>query len=201
MPILFRRYLYDLKYPHHAGAHVAVSACPQYEGNITTKASASISFFTPSDSTGISGHRKEQIRATVSFQGFPRYDTVLVRTAVRANVQPGLHGLLVAHLVLLFNFPFESKDCPTAVVRWFTFDGESLDEDSGMCIIKPQNHPDGKPSFGLIPVEAIVRACHLIPVYGKVAVPPRVKFHNSLHLFKSYYLNKFIDHHSFEILS
>jgi len=136
-----------------------------------------------------------------SFQGFPCYDTVLVRTDVRSGVQPGPHGLSVAHLVLLFTFLFKSKDRPTAVVRWFTFDGESPDEDSGMWIVKPQNHPDGKSSFGLIPTDAIMWACHLIPVYGTAKVPPYVKFHNSLHLYKSYYLNRFIDHHSFEILS
>jgi hypothetical protein len=194
---LFRRYLYDQKYPHGSGSDVSIHACPEYEGKIKSKQSASITFFMPSDPTGISGRRKEQIRATPSFKGSPRYDTVLVRT----GVQPGPHGLSVAGLLFLFSFSFEHKDRPTALVRWFTFDGESPDEDTGMWIVKPQYSPNGSASIGFISMERIVRACHLIPVYGTRKVPPRMDPHKSLASYKSYYLNKYIDHHAFEILS
>jgi hypothetical protein len=101
----------------------------------------------------------------------------------------------------MFTFSFERKDRPTALVRWFTFDGESPDEDTGMWIVRPQDNPDGSPSVDFISMERIVRACHLIPVHGREKVPPRMDPYKSLTSYKSYYLNKFIDHHAFEILS
>jgi hypothetical protein len=101
----------------------------------------------------------------------------------------------------MFTFSFRHKDRPTALVRWFTFDSESLGEDTGMWIVKPQDDPDGSSSVGFISMEKIVRACHLIPVYGTEKVHPRMDPYKSLTSYKSYYLNKFIDHHAFEILS
>ena len=52
-------------------------------------------------------------------------------------------------------------------------------------------------SFTSIP--SFVQAAHLIGVYGKHFIPKGLSLEHSLDLFRSYHVNKFIDHHSFEI--
>ncbi|KAF8553111.1 hypothetical protein OG21DRAFT_1414849, partial [Imleria badia] len=50
-------------------------------------------------------------------------------------------------------------------------------------------------------IDTIYRAAHLIPVYGKHFVPPFLHPMQSYDSFRLFYVNKFADHHSFEIAS
>ena len=47
-------------------------------------------------------------------------------------------------------------------------------------------------------LDTIVRAVHLIGVYGANFLPKGLSPTQSLDIFRSYYVNKYIDHHSFE---
>ena len=51
----------------------------------------------------------------------------------------------------------------------------------------------------VIHLDTIVRASHLIGVYGDRFLPRGISFHNSLDVFDTFYVNKYIDHHTFEI--
>lgn len=155
-------------------------------------------YFAPSDPTGLSGFYKEHICATPSWRNrSARYDTVLLKT----GLIPGPNGLSVARLLLLFSFKFEGTVYPTALVEWFSFVKEGPEEDTGMWITKRETHPDGSPHISFISTNTIIRNCHLIPVYGTSQVPLSINPQNVLTAYKAYYLNKFIDHHGFEILS
>jgi hypothetical protein len=68
-----------------------------------------------------------------------------------------------------------------------------------MWIVKPDFNDDGTHCASVIHVDAIFRAAHLMPVYGKDAVPRYLSFTQTLDAFNSYYVNKYIDHHAFEI--
>ncbi|KAI9568758.1 hypothetical protein HD554DRAFT_2021677, partial [Boletus coccyginus] len=52
-----------------------------------------------------------------------------------------------------------------------------------------------------IHIESIYHAAHLIPVYGTDPILLEIKPHHSYNAFKSFYINKYTDHHSFEIVS
>ena len=68
-----------------------------------------------------------------------------------------------------------------------------------MWIVKPDLAKDGTHTMSVIHIDTIFRAAHLMPVYGNDAVPRYLSFTQSLDAFNSYYVNKYIDHHAFEI--
>ncbi|KAG2342371.1 hypothetical protein BDR05DRAFT_976526 [Suillus weaverae] len=55
--------------------------------------------------------------------------------------------------------------------------------------------------FGIIHVDSIYCAAHLIPIYGTHAIPQDLKYYDSYDAFRAFYVNKFADHHAFEITS
>lgn len=71
------------------------------------------------------------------------------------------------------------------------------DEDTGMWMV---DRPEERISE-IIPLNTIYRAAHLIPFYAQNPVPQGVTAGNSLNAYDRFYVNKFIDHHAFEILS
>jgi hypothetical protein len=68
-----------------------------------------------------------------------------------------------------------------------------------MWIATPDLDAENEPVLGVIHVDCILRACHLLPVYGPNFVPPWVNFTNVLDSYPAFYVNKFIDHHANEI--
>ncbi|KIK94060.1 hypothetical protein PAXRUDRAFT_143704, partial [Paxillus rubicundulus Ve08.2h10] len=56
-------------------------------------------------------------------------------------------------------------------------------------------------NLAVIHIDSIVRGAHLLPIYGTEVVPEHVTFHNSLDLYCGFYINHFIDHHIFELVS
>ncbi|KAH7904448.1 hypothetical protein BJ138DRAFT_1019144, partial [Hygrophoropsis aurantiaca] len=58
----------------------------------------------------------------------------------------------------------------------------------------------GKRMQSVIHLDVILRSAHLIPVFGDGALPVDFHFSYSLDAFKSYYVNKYADHHSHEVV-
>ena len=63
-----------------------------------------------------------------------------------------------------------------------------------------RKYRNGKPHLAVVHVETIFRAVHLLPFFGMEPVSPDVTPDNSLDRFCMYYVNRFTDHQSFEIL-
>ena len=159
--------------------------------------SATSIYSAPSDRSGITGRKKELMRAASSWRKkSPRYDTILVRT----GLLPGPHGLSVAQLRLLFSFTINGTRHEVALVEWFSYIGTLPDEDTGMWMVEREKRGDGSPLIDFIYIDTILRSCHLLPIYGDM-VPSDITHVSSLNDFKSFYVNKFADHHSFELLS
>lgn len=199
LPNMLRRFLYDQKYPDQdPDSQVSIESCPTHDKPLQIVRSASARFYAPSDLCELTGHRVEHIRAAPSWRKGPaRYDTVLVQT----DQDSGPNGLLVARIVLLLRFKFEGVEQTAACVQWFQYAHNTPDEDTGMYIVEHELQQDDTPTLGIIHTDTILRACHLIPVFGNNPLPRQITLHNSLDLFNLYYLNKFADHHVFEILS
>jgi len=71
-----------------------------------------------------------------------------------------------------------------------------------MWIVKPEMIGSGQISASVIPIDSILRGVHLIPAFGGSALPQDnlVGPSNALDLFDAFYVNKYVDHHSHEIL-
>ncbi|KAG1818093.1 uncharacterized protein BJ212DRAFT_1269688 [Suillus subaureus] len=53
--------------------------------------------------------------------------------------------------------------------------------------------------FAVIHVDTIFHSAHLIPLYGTDMLPLVMKSHHILNIFTLFYINKYADHHTFEI--
>jgi hypothetical protein len=112
-----------------------------------------------------------------------------------------MRGLDVVRVLLLFSFPFKATTYPCAFVHWFSIIGEEPDEDTGMWKVQPVVTEDGLPEVSVIHLDCVFRAAHLLPIYGDTKIPDNVSLHNSLDMFVGFYVNKYADHHAFEIAS
>jgi hypothetical protein len=170
---------------------------PEFCTKISVYSSAVATFYAPSDVSGIGGMRCERIHAIDSWRNGPgRYDCIFVNTDPSMD---GMLGLDIARVRLFFSFKHEDTILPCALVHWFSRVGDSPDEHTGMWIVKPDLAEDGTHIASVIHIDTIFRAAHLMPVYGNDAVPRYLSFTHSLDAFHSYYVNKYIDHHAFEI--
>ncbi|KAF9221556.1 hypothetical protein BS17DRAFT_797037 [Gyrodon lividus] len=80
--------------------------------------------------------------------------------------------------------------------------GSQPDDITGLWMVHPSFEDNGSHESSVIHLDSIFRAVHLLPMFGNSnPIHPAVTFDKSLDAFKGYYVNKFADHHSFEILS
>ena len=106
-------------------------------------------------------------------------------------------GLDVAHVCLFFSFTFCNKFYP-CTLHWFSQAIDGPDEDMGMWIAHHDCNADGSPTATILHLNTLVCAAHLISVYGKKSLLKDLAPDQSLDIFQSYYVNKYIDHHSYE---
>jgi hypothetical protein len=163
---------------------------------ISVFASAAANYYAPSDPSGVCGMRKEHIRASPSWrQGPARYDCAFV------NSKPGLdamRGLSIVRILLFFSFVFDDKTYPCALAHRFSLVAEEPDEDTGMWVVQPEVEDDGSPTISVVHLDYIFRAAHLLPIYGDDPIDS-ISPHESLDTFPAFYVNKYIDHHAFQI--
>jgi hypothetical protein len=194
-----RRFLYDQLHidsssTSSTSSDTPLSECPLFRGQVSVLYTATACFYSPSDQSGTKGMRREIIRAVPSWRnGPPRNDCVFLNN--NPNL-PGMRGLDVVRVLLFLSFEFGDKTFPCALVRWYSCIGDEPDEDTGMWIVEPQSDANG---ISLVHVDCIIRAAHLIGVYGREFIPKDLKFYHSLDAFHTFYVNKFADHNAFEI--
>lgn len=153
--------------------------------------------------------RKEIIRATPSWRSGPppRFDCVFVQTDTSLE---GFRGLDVARIKLLFSFRHEGRQFECALVHWFERVEQEPDANTGMWIVSPETFEDPAPNnrsnprrrlpnISIINVDSMLRAAHLIPVYGDRFISLDISFSNVLDKFDKFFVNKYADHHSYEI--
>ena len=198
---LLQRFLY---YQQNPGSEidwddVPLHQRPSYHGKISLYASAVATFYAPSDICGVGGMRQERIRAVpVWRKEGARYDCVFVTTDPSV---PGFRGRDVARVRQFFSFSSGGACYPCALVHWFCRTAETPDEETGMWVVEREVNADRSPFLDIIHLDTIVRAAHLLPVCGDDFVPQDLVFDQTLNAFHSFYVNKFIDHHAFEIAS
>ncbi len=197
---MVRQFLYDQLYPDSeiSSSQLEVTAYPEFGGRISIFYSAISTFRAPSDISGVNSLRREYIRATPSWRnGAARYDCVFLNTDPEIE---GMRGLEVARVLAFFSFVFSDEEYQCALIHWFCRVDSEPDQDTGMWIVEPEFNIDEQPLIAIVHVDSIYRAAHLIPVYQTNRYISRsLSMHDTLDTFKQFYVNKFVDHHAFEI--
>ena len=201
--VLLRRFLFDQDHLDDvdppSSSDVSLEECPPFDCPISVYHSTMAVFYSPSDPCGTRGMRRESIRSTPCWRkGAPRHDTVFVK---RDATIPGVRGLDVVRLLALFSFVWRGQYYPCALVRWFKHTAEEVDIGMGMWVVKPDNNDDGSPAVGIIHLDSVLRAAHLMPVFGDQFIPIGLTPDRTLDIFQSFYINKYIDYHAFELAS
>ena len=154
-------------------------------------------FYALSDLCGSGGMRCERIHAVTSWrQGAPQYNCVFINTD---DSELGMHGLSVAQAKIFFAATVDCVKYSCALVHWYSLIGDSADKCTGMWVIEPDILDDGTPWTAVIHLDSIVQLAHLLPIYGEELSPRGLKYTDSLDFFSEFYVNKFADHHTFEI--
>jgi len=184
----------DARHPEE----IPLEECPFYNGKLCVYNSACSMFFAPSDLSGVHGMRREHIRSCPMWRKEgPQSDCVFIVTNPQAE---GMCGLDVAHVLCFFSFDYLGTRYPCAVVHWFDRVGDSPDESTGMWIVHPGHQTRNVRNIAVVHIDTIYRAAHLIPVYSTHNIDSRdFRPHRSYDMFQSFYVNKFADHHTFEI--
>jgi hypothetical protein len=68
-----------------------------------------------------------------------------------------------------------------------------------MWKVEPDISNDGKTISSIIHLDTVVRASHLLPVFDEGPVSKTLLFTDTLDTFTRFYVNKYADHHAFEI--
>lgn len=155
------------------------------------------------DPSGVNGMKKELIRANPKMGkgGVGRFDTVLINIGEDTDDLPrrtsSIAGTSVARVIRFFSLVYGNTKHSCAFVEWYDYIGTHTDGSTGMWKVKRTKR------YIVVNTDTIIRAVHLIPVYGSAFMPDRSKLspHESLDHFHQFFVNKYVDHHSYEILS
>ncbi|KZP05117.1 hypothetical protein FIBSPDRAFT_766326, partial [Athelia psychrophila] len=195
---LIRKFLFHQLHPDaNSSDSESPPKLPYFNEGITTYNAAVAYFHAPSDLCGTGGMRKERIRAVPSWRSGPgRYDCMFVETDPDGE---GMLGLDIARARQFFSFTFRGKQYPCVLIHWFKRCGARPSDNTGMWVVERELDEDGEQMACILHLDTIIRAAHLIAVYGQESVPRNLLPGYSLDIYRKYYVNKYIDHHSFAI--
>ncbi|KAG1885364.1 uncharacterized protein F5891DRAFT_1132834 [Suillus fuscotomentosus] len=197
---LIHYFLFSQLFPGdpHNPEDVPTASCPRHDGSLYVFSSAAATFYAPSDPSGMGSMQCKQIHVCPLWRNiYPHNDCVFVNT--NPNLE-GMKGLEVARVKCFFSFRFNWVMYPCALVHWFDKVDDCPDKDTGMWIVHPSVHDNGTPNLTVIHIETVYHAAHLIPVYSPNFIPSDMKYFHSYDIFRSFYVNKYADHHAFEIV-
>ena len=71
-----------------------------------------------------------------------------------------------------------------------------------MYTVEPDRLRNGQPVTAVVHLETVFRAAHLLPVFcNHPPLSKRQCHEQTLDLFSEFYVNQYIDHHAFEVLT
>lgn len=196
LPSLTRQFVFEQLHPdadpYNSERH------PIIPSKISVFNSAIATFYALSDDSGIHGMHRERLRSTPSWRGRgPRHDTALV---VEDQSKSGMRGLRVVRIKLLFSFNFEGIYYPCALVEWFRLKGNCPDADMGLWRVE-REMTGGDRDMSVLHLDTFLRGAHLLPCFdGHRPLPHNFHWSYTLDAFHTYFVNKYIDHTSHEMV-
>ncbi|KAK0433929.1 uncharacterized protein EV420DRAFT_1282903 [Desarmillaria tabescens] len=145
--------------------HISDTSYPIINSPVHVFHSATATFYSPSNISGIWGMRRERICATPSWHGYPRYDCAL---AIVDEEKSGFRGMNAVRILLFFSFRHNGKEFPCALVHWFNTYGRLPDAKTGLWIVRPDFRGTARhtPVLSVIHVDTLLQGTHLLPVFG-----------------------------------
>lgn len=207
LPDLVRHFLF---YQLHPDSNIEpddlpLDWCPVlWDSRVSVFHSATATFRAPSNPSGPGGMYRELIHSTPKWTKGdvvgPRRDCVFVDMG--ESGAPGMQGLLVARIYLFFKFSFANVEYPCTLVHWYTTVGNEPDSSTGLWVVEPEytqgQHP--RRNMGVIHLDSIIHGAHLLPRFpSNTRVYREINYTQTLDVYRSFYVNKYIDHHAFEI--
>ncbi|KAI5984035.1 hypothetical protein EDD15DRAFT_2390543 [Pisolithus albus] len=187
LSMLIAQFLYEQLNCESTPLPAGASHLPVFTGPLKVFHSATATFVSPSDLSGIGGMRRETIRAIpVWHQGPARYDTIFMSTDDTFN---GMLSMEIARVLCFFHL--STQMVALTLAHLFI----------GMWMVRPSFMGNGSKNLSVIHLDSIVRSAHLLPIFGREQVPRAVNFHNSLDIYRGFYVNCFADYHAFELAS
>ncbi|KAI0711740.1 hypothetical protein C8Q76DRAFT_769461 [Earliella scabrosa] len=196
---LIRRFLQTRIYPDIDPNVVPTFDLPEIssKAQIGIHLSASVTFCAPSELAGPHGMHREIIRCNPRwYKTTRRFDTVLILADPDAH---GMRRYRVARLRQLVSIMHEDILHQVAIVHQYVYEGAEPDGLTAMWVVKPETVNE-RWVTGIVPLTAIARACHLMPVLGRTSVPVWFDYSDTLDWFDKYYVNHYIDYHAHETL-
>lgn len=200
LKLLIRRFLFAQMHPDEDELEASNLPMVRSSMKISVFHSATATFSAPTDPSSHQGVKRDQIRAHPNWRGQgPRKDTVLVVTD--AN-EPGMLGMDIARVHLLFSFTYQGVYYPCALAQWFSKLDDCPDPVTGFWRVAPDRHEDSEPIYQIIHLDTIFRAVHLLPCFGDSFIPNKLMRtpRRSLDAFRELFVNCFTDHHSYDII-
>ncbi|KAG1889698.1 uncharacterized protein F5891DRAFT_1131776 [Suillus fuscotomentosus] len=187
-----------LNLPELCNPNASIQAADIVDGRVDVFNSAVATFCAPSDICGVNAMQRQHIHSCRSWYNGPaRHDCIF---AEKDPSLPGFQGLYVAQVILFFSITYRGQLYPCALVRWFAPIGNEPCKSTGMWMVEPELDDDsGEWLVSIIHLDSIMRAAHLIGVYGSQDIPHHLKHTDSLVAFSAYYVNKISDYHTYEI--
>lgn len=204
---LIQEFIYEQQHPGSSTHNIA--NLPQFYEKITIHTAAVATFHAPSDLSGVGGMKHECIHAVGHWRKGPGcYDTVFINTSSNnASDNTGdssVHGILglkVAHAHLFFLFALDGVKYQCTLVHWFSCTTDMPHNVTGMHVVKPDHLPNSQPATAVIHLDTVFRVAHLLPVFSAHPTPLKCQqFEQTLDLFSQFYVNRYINHHAFEVL-
>ena len=196
---MIRRFLFDQVYADEqmSSADVPINLCPIFDGRVAVYHSATATFYAPSELAGSGGMHREIIHSTPSwYHEYERRDTILIQNGLDKDV---MGGMLVGWVIRFLSIVHDNLQYLFAYVEWFEPFADACDPLTGLWVVRPEKEGRHR-AVGLVHVDSIVRACHLIGVFGSARIPLDFHFADSLDAFKMFYVNQYADYHSHECL-
>ena len=200
---LIQRFLFDQIHMHDlnspAGSDVPLEQCPLFNSKISVYHSMVVVFYLRSNPSGLHGMCWEAIHAIPCWWKCTMwYNTIFVK---HDPAQVRLQGFNIVQVLAIFAFHWMDKYYPCALVHWFTHMGDKHEEVMDMWVVQLDSNADGSPAVGVIHLDLVLHTVHLMPVLGDWMMPIDLTMDQSLDVFQSFYINKYIDYHTFELAS
>ena len=126
----------------------------------------------------------------------------LIQEFVYKQQHPGSSAQDIPDLPPFFSFTLNGVKYLCALVHWFSRTTDMPSNVTGMHTVEPNYLPNGKPTTAIVHLGTVFRAAHLLPIFSNhLALTKRQRHEQTLDLFSEFYVNRYIDHHAFEVVS
>ena len=131
----------------------------------------------------------------------PCHDCVFIDTKEHEINLREIDAYEVACVLAFFSFHHAQDYYACAIVRWFDKVRNGPDENTSMWKVCPAALANCSLHITIIHVEKIYHAAHLIPIYGNWPIPQDITPLTSYNTFHLFYINKYVNHHAFEMVN